>query len=106
MGPCWWYIDRKYNNDINDIKYITFEKQTSVRIYITIYRKFGWFMALSGAMTGNTILITVTNYGERGLQNGRRGGGHVKFCPYKKGGHKQFWGSFYTVAFSHIEGRA
>ena len=42
-----------------------------------------------------------------GLQNGR--GGHVKFYPYEKGGaekvlamlkggHKQFWGSFYAVA--------
>ena len=37
-----------------------------------------------------------------------RGGGHVKFDPYEtggeeviamlKGGHKQFWGSFYMVA--------
>ena len=38
------------------------------------------------------------------------GGGHVKFYPYEKGaggakslshaegGHKKFWGSFYTVA--------
>ena len=51
----------------------------------------------------------VTNYGEGGLQNGR-GGGHVKFYPYEKGGgaekvlailkggHKKFWGRFYTVA--------
>ena len=51
----------------------------------------------------------VTNYGEGGgLQNGR--GGHVKFCPYEKGGgaekvlamlkggHKKFWGHFYVVA--------
>ena len=45
------------------------------------------------------------------LQNGR-GGGHVKFYPYEKGGgggksvshaerggggHKQFWGSFHVV---------
>ena len=41
----------------------------------------------------------------------REGGGHVKFYPYEKGGgvrksfshaevggHKKFWGSFYTVA--------
>ena len=27
----------------------------------------------------------VTNYGEGGLQN-ERGGGHVKFYPYEKGG--------------------
>ena len=27
----------------------------------------------------------VTNYGEGGLQNGK-GGGHVKFYPYEKGG--------------------
>ena len=64
----------------------------------------------------------VTNYGEGELQNGRGGikGGHVKFCPYEKGGrqgfshaegggggHNKFWGSFYVVAqsFSHIEGR-
>ena len=32
----------------------------------------------------------VTNYGEGGgVQNGR-GGGHVKFYPYKKGGQKKF----------------
>ena len=38
----------------------------------------------------------VINYGERGgLQNGR--GGHVKFCPYTKGGGK---------SFSHAEGGA
>ena len=46
--------------------------------------------------------------GRGGLQNGR-GGGHVKFNPYEKGGaekvlamlkggHKKFWGSFYAVA--------
>ena len=45
--------------------------------------------------------------GRGGLQNGR--GGHVKFYPYEKGGaekvlamlkggHKKFWGSFYSVA--------
>ena len=52
----------------------------------------------------------VTNYGEGGYKTGR-GGGHVKFYPYEKwgggaekvlamlkGGHKQFWGSFYAVA--------
>ena len=38
----------------------------------------------------------VTNYGEGGLQNGR-GGGHVKFYPYEKGGRK---------SFSHSEGGA
>ena len=27
----------------------------------------------------------VTNYGEGGRQNGRGGGGQVKFYPYKKG---------------------
>ena len=35
----------------------------------------------------------VTNYGEGGggvLQNGRVGGGHVKFYLYKKGGRKKF----------------
>ena len=32
----------------------------------------------------------VTNYGERGLQNGRGGGGQVKFYPYKKGERKKF----------------
>ena len=32
----------------------------------------------------------VTNYGEGGLQNGRGGGGHVKFYPYEKGGRKKF----------------
>ena len=54
-----------------------------------------------------------------GLQIGR-GGGHVKFYPYKGGGgggkkfshakgggggHNKFWGSFYIVAWSssHIE---
>ena len=26
------------------------------------------------------------------------GGGHVKFYPYEKGGHKKFWDSFYAVA--------
>ena len=41
----------------------------------------------------------VTNYGEGGgLQNGR-GGGHMKFFPYKKGGgHKKCWSRFYAVA--------
>ena len=55
----------------------------------------------------------VTNYGEGGgLQNGRGGGGHVKFYPYEKGGggaekvlailkggggHRKFWGRFYAV---------
>ena len=47
------------------------------------------------------------------------GGGHVKFYPYEKGGaenvlamlkggHKEFWGSFYVEAlsFSHIVGGA
>ena len=49
----------------------------------------------------------VTNYGEGGLQNGR-GGGHVKFYPYEKGGAEKvlailkggaqkFWGRFYAV---------
>ena len=37
----------------------------------------------------------VTNYGEVGLQNGRRGG-HVKFYPYEKGGCGK--------SFSHAEG--
>ena len=32
----------------------------------------------------------VTNYGEGGLQNGRGGGGHVKFYPYEKGGRNKF----------------
>ena len=48
----------------------------------------------------------VTNYSERGLQNGR-GGGDLKFYPYKKGGgqekvlamlkggHKKVLGSFF-----------
>ena len=56
----------------------------------------------------------VTNYGDRvgGGPTKREGaGGHVKFCPYEKGGggggkslvmlkggHKKFWGSFYAVA--------
>ena len=55
----------------------------------------------------------VTNYREGGY---KMGGGHLKFYPYEKGGggrkvlamqkggHTQFWGSFYAVAwsFSHI----
>ena len=28
--------------------------------------------------------------GRGGLQNGRGGGGHVKFYPYEKGGRKKF----------------
>ena len=49
----------------------------------------------------------VTNYGERGLQNGR-GGGAPEVLPLRKGGgksfsnaeggHNKFWGSFYMVA--------
>ena len=51
----------------------------------------------------------VTYYREGVLQNGR-GGGHVKFYPYVKGGgsgkrfshaeggHKNCWGSLYAVA--------
>ena len=52
----------------------------------------------------------ITERGGGGLQNGR-GGGHVKFYTYKKGGggaekvlamlkggHKKFRGSFYAVA--------
>ena len=47
----------------------------------------------------------VTNYGEGGLQTGggsskvlplRKGGG--KYFSHAEGGHKKFWGSFYTVA--------
>ena len=39
---------------------------------------------------GAAIQGLVTNYGEGGgLQNGR-GGGHVKFYPYEKGGQKKF----------------
>ena len=47
----------------------------------------------------------VTNYGEGGAT--KREGGHVKFyekggaekvLAMLKGGHKKFWGSFYTVA--------
>ena len=37
----------------------------------------------------------VTRRGGGGLQNGRGGGGHVKFNPYKKGG---------GGSFSHAEG--
>ena len=62
----------------------------------------------------------VTNYEEGGGQGvTKREGGHVKFYPYEKGGRaekvlamlkggqKNFWGSFYKVAWSfrHIEAR-
>ena len=52
----------------------------------------------------------VTNYGEgEGLQKRRGRVGHLKFCPYEKGGekkvlamlkrrYKKFWGRFYVVA--------
>ena len=43
----------------------------------------------------------VTNYGEGAggyKTEGGGGGGQVKFYPYKKGGRKKFWGSFYVVA--------
>ena len=66
-----------------------------------------------GGNDGGSLKGLVTNYGEGGggLQNGKGGGGHVRFYPYeKKGGggvnvlamlkgrHTKFWGSFYVVA--------
>ena len=35
----------------------------------------------------------------------KTGGGVEKVLAILKGGHKMFWGSFYAVAFSNIEGR-
>ena len=49
--------------------------------------KHGWLRWLSVSVLTKGL---VTNYGEGGgLQNGR-GGGHVKFYPYEKGGWKKF----------------
>ena len=62
---------------------------------------------LGGMGKGRSVGSLITGRGGgRWLQNGR-GGGHLKFYPYEKGGggglailnwgHKKFWGSFYEV---------
>ena len=69
------------------------------------YKKFDDKVTKTSLNIRDWSLIT----GRGGLQNGR-GGAHMKFYPYEKGGgaekglshaeggHKQFWGSFNVVA--------
>ena len=52
-------------------------------------------------MSNHQYKGVITNYGEGGgLQDGRGGGGQVKFYTYKKGGRVG------RTRFSHDEGRA
>ena len=94
----------------------------SIELHVSYWRTVLWFQRIQDfgrdSSGGHADLFVrdciVTNYGGGGggggVQKGR-GGGHVKFYPYEKGGgaeqvlamlkggHKKFWGSFiYVVA--------
>ena len=56
----------------------------------TFCRHFPFHIGHTYDCTSSKCKGLVTNYGEGGEVQNVRGGGHMKFYPYEKGGHKQF----------------